>query len=97
MAPIPEDVHAMLILMAILTRRLQVLIEERRFAQLEHIARERGTTVAALVREALDQVYTQPPMSPRAAADQFLAREPIDVGTWHDAKADIEDSMDRGT
>jgi predicted DNA-binding ribbon-helix-helix protein len=87
----------MLMLMATLTRRLQVLIEERRFAQLEHIARERGTTVAALVREALDQVYAQQPMSPRAAAEQFLAREPIDVGTWYDAKADIEDSMDRGT
>lgn len=87
----------MLILMATLTRRLQVLIEERRFAQLEHIARERSTTVAALVREALDQVYARQPMSAGDAAERFLAREAIDVGTWYDAKADIEDSMDRGT
>ena len=86
----------MLILLATLTRRLQILIEERRFAQLEHLARERDTTVAALVREALDQVYAQQPMSPRAAAERFLAREPIDVGTWYDAKRDIEDGMDRG-
>jgi hypothetical protein len=85
----------MLMLMATLTRRLQVLIEERRFAQLEHIARERGTTVAALVREALDQVYSQQPLTPQAAAERFLAREPIDVGTWYDAKREIEDSMDR--
>ncbi|HEX6255661.1 MAG TPA: hypothetical protein VFZ70_07585 [Euzebyales bacterium] len=82
--------------MATLTRRLQVLIDERRFAQLEHIARERGTTVAALVREALDQVYAQQPMSHRTAVERFLAREPIDVGSWDDAKRAIEDGMDRG-
>ena len=82
-------------LMATLTRRLQVLIEDSRFAYLENLAKKRDTTVAALVREALDQVYAQEPLPPRAAAERFLAREPIDLGMWEDAKRDIEDSSER--
>jgi hypothetical protein len=87
--------HANIMLMATLTRRLQVLIEEHRFAQLEHAARQRGTTVAALVRGALDQVYPSDPLSPQAAAERFLDREPIDLGSWQQAKAEIESSLDR--
>lgn len=85
----------MLMLMATLTRRLQVLIEEPRFAHLEHLARQRGTTVAALVREALDEVYAREPLSPGAAAERFLAREPIDLGTWEDARRAIENGLGR--
>ena len=43
----------------------------------------------------LEQVYDQGPLSPRMAAGRFLAREPIDIGTWRDAKREIEDGLDR--
>lgn len=86
----------MIMLMATLTRRLQVLIEEERFARLEHIASQRQTTVAALVREALDRAYSSDPLPPDVAADRFLAREPLDLGSWDQAKREIEDSMTRG-
>lgn len=86
----------MLMLMATLTRRLQVLLDERRFAQLEHLAQERGTTIAALVRDALDRAYPSDALPADVAAERFLAREPIDLGTWDDAKREIEDSLDRG-
>lgn len=82
--------------MATLTRRLQVLVEEQQFAQLEHIARQRGTTVAALVREALDRTYAFNALPSDIAAKRFLAREPLDLGLWDEAKHDIEDSLDRG-
>jgi hypothetical protein len=87
--------HAMIMSMATLTRRLQVLLEEERFAQLEHLARQRGTTVAALVRDALDRTYASDLPPAHVAAERFLAREPIDLGSWDDAKRDIEDSLDR--
>lgn len=86
----------MLMHMATLTRRLQILIEEDRYARLEHIARARGTTVAALVRAALDEVYPSETLSARTAAERFLERAPIDIGVWEDAKQEIEESLDRG-
>jgi hypothetical protein len=85
----------MIMLMATLTRRLQVLLEEERFAQLEQLARDRGTTVASLVRDALERAYALDALPADVAADRFLAREPIDLGSWADAKRDIEDSLDR--
>ncbi|CAN5661063.1 hypothetical protein BH24ACT15_BH24ACT15_21540 [soil metagenome] len=88
--------YAMIMLMATLTRRLQVLLEEDRFARLDHIAKQRRTTVAALVRDALDRVYSSDTLPPDVAADRFLAREPLDLGEWDQAKRDIEDSLLRG-
>lgn len=81
--------------MAVLTRRLQVLLDERRFEGLEALARERKTTVAALVRESLDRTYPPDSLSAQEAADRFLARPPIDIEPWDDVKAEIEDSLER--
>lgn len=83
-------------LMATLTRRLQILVEQRRFERLEHLARQRGTTVAALVRQALDHVFDDDWADTTAAADSFLARQPIDLGDWDDSKQEIDDSLIRG-
>lgn len=82
--------------MATLTRRLQVLLDEERLARLERLADERGTTVAALVREALDRTYASNALPPGVAADRFLSRPPIELGTWEQAKRDVETSLDRG-
>ncbi|MBA2729144.1 MAG: antitoxin [Euzebyaceae bacterium] len=78
--------------MAILTRRLQVLLDEERFSRLEDLARQRGTTVAVLVRDALDRTYRAGP-APDEAADRFLAREPLELGSWEESKREIEDSL----
>lgn len=82
--------------MAILTRRLQILLEEKRFAQLESLARQRETTVAQLVREALDRAYPSSGLPAEIAADRFLARPPLDFGTWEEAKREIEEGLGRG-
>jgi len=78
--------------MATRRRRLQVLLDEERFAHLEHLARQRPTTVAALVRDAPDRTYWQGPASD-GAADRFLAREPLELGSWEESKRQIEDSL----
>jgi hypothetical protein len=82
--------------MATLTRRLQVLLDERRFTHLEHLAAQRGTTIAALVRDALDLAYAPARLPRDVAADRFLARSPVDLGPWDDAKQEIDASLDRG-
>lgn len=81
--------------MATLTRRLQVLLDEERYAWLERVAQQRGTTVAELVREALDRAYPIQGLPADVAADRFLARPPIDLGLWEEAKREIEDSLGR--
>ena len=86
----------MLMLMPTLTRRLQVLLDEERYARLERVAQEQGTTVAAVVRAALDLAYPAEGLRADVAADRFLARSPVDLGSWAEAKREIEDGLERG-
>ena len=85
----------MIILMPNLTRRLQVLLDEERYGWLEHVAQQQGTTVAALVRDALDRAYPVEGLRADVAADRFLARPPVDLGSWEEAKREIEDGLER--
>lgn len=87
----------MLMAMATLTRRLQILVEEDRFERLEQLARQRGTTVAALVREALDRAFDDDRADAAAAAGSFLDRPPLDLGGWEEAKRTIDDGLDRSS
>ena len=58
--------------MCMLKERLQVLIDREQRQRLEHEAAQRGTSVATLVREAIDLTF--PPTMPlrRRAADAIL-------------------------
>jgi hypothetical protein len=40
-----------------LDRRLQILIDERRYRRLQAEARERKTSIAAVIRDAIDQKF----------------------------------------
>ncbi|MCA1587980.1 MAG: hypothetical protein LC744_04855 [Chloroflexi bacterium] len=81
--------------MAELTKRLQVLVDERRFTRLEEGARRHNTTVAALVRESIDRMFPPDSLSTREAADRFLERPAIDFGDWDQAKREIEEDLER--
>lgn len=65
--------------MCMLTRRLQILLDEERYQRLSRRASERGTSVATLVREAIDLFV--PTVEPRkaAAAEEILAAEAMPV------------------
>jgi hypothetical protein len=79
-----------------LTRRLQVLLDEPRWKRLETQAQSRGTSVATLIREAIDQVFPGSEPTAAEAAGRFLARGPLDIGDWADAKTEIEQGLSRG-
>jgi predicted DNA-binding protein len=74
--------------MATMTRRLQVLLDEERMNRLERYAGERGTSVAVLVREAIDTVFADPDASQRQAAmRRFLDAPPLPVpDDWDEMK-----------
>lgn len=65
--------------MCMLSRRLQILLDDERYERLAHQAAERGTSIATLVREAIDSRY--PPVDPRrqGAVSAILAAAPMAV------------------
>lgn len=82
-------------LMATMTHRLQVLIDEGRLRRLERLAAQRNSSIATLVRDALDRTYDLSGTDPALAAERFLAREPVDIPPWDEAKAEIEQAYER--
>ncbi len=65
--------------MCMLTRRLQVLLDDRRYRRLHAEARARQASVGALVREAIDRTYPVSLERKRAAAKAILAAPPMAV------------------
>jgi hypothetical protein len=46
--------------MCLLSRRLQILLDEERHRRLAEVAQERGVSVASVVREAIDRSLPDP-------------------------------------
>lgn len=65
--------------MSMLTRRLQVLLDEARHRRLAAEAERRKVAVAVLVREAIDLAFPSTAEERRTAADAILAGEPMPV------------------
>jgi hypothetical protein len=65
--------------MSMLDRRLQVLIDEERWARLEREADRRRVSVSVLVREAIDQRFPSGADERRAALQMVLDAEPMEV------------------
>ncbi len=55
-----------------LTRRTQILLDEDRYTRLSAEAESRGSSVAGLIREAIDQTFPATSADRRAAASEFL-------------------------
>lgn len=62
-----------------LTRRVQILLDRDRYRKLESAARRRGTSVAAVVREAIDHLPDDDWERRRAAIAAVLAADPMPV------------------
>jgi len=76
--------------MRILDRRLQILLDDARYRRVATAARERKTSVAAIIREAIDQALPVELDRKRRAAAELLAAEPVPVPeTVEELKAEI--------
>jgi len=65
--------------MCMLTHRLQILIDDERYERVRALARQRGTSVAAVIREALDRGLPATQRRRSAAARRILDAAPMDV------------------
>lgn len=83
--------------MCIYDRRLQILLDERRYRRVAAIARERKTSVAAVIRDAIDLLSPDDLAKKRAAADRILAAPPMPVpDTTEELKAELEELRSGG-
>lgn len=82
----PESCYGM----SMLDRRLQVLIDEDRWARLEREAGRRGVSVAVLVREAIDERFPGDAETRRAALQAVLDAAPMDVPDPDGLRAELE-------
>jgi prephenate dehydrogenase len=80
-----------------LDRRLQLLLDEGRYRRVAATARERGTSVAAVIRAAIDQAVPDDVESKRDAAAAILAAEPMAVpATAEELKAELDEARAGG-
>lgn len=63
--------------MCMLSRRLQILLDDQRYRRLQAEARARHASVGALVREAIDRAFPIRFERRRAAAKAILAARPM--------------------
>jgi hypothetical protein len=66
--------------MCMLTHRLQILIDDERYERVRALARQRGTSVATVIREALDRGLPATQRRRAAAARRILDATPMEVG-----------------
>ncbi len=76
-----------------MTRRLQILIDEPRYELLERESRRTGKSIAELIRESVDAVYGFDRAARRGALESILAEEPMPVEDWEIMKQDMMDSL----
>jgi DNA-binding transcriptional ArsR family regulator len=83
--------------MRMLERRVHILLDDARYRRVAAAARERKTSVAAVIRDAIDQTLSIDPERKRAAADAILAAEPMEVPeTVEELKAELRDARSGG-
>lgn len=76
-----------------LDRRVQLLLDERRHSMLEREASRRRTSVAALIRAAIDSSYAGQDANRREAGQRLLDAPAMPVEDWADMKAQMLDEL----
>jgi hypothetical protein len=65
-----------------LTRRTQLLLDDDLHRRLREIATQRGISIGALIREAIDEKLSSVQDARAKAIDKLLAAEPMPVEDW---------------
>jgi len=83
--------------MCMLSRRLQILLDEDRYARVAEVARQRGTSVAAVIREAIDRGLPASPRRRSAAARRILEAPDMELpDDPADLLAELDELRGRG-
>jgi len=77
-----------------MTRRLQLLLDEGRYTRLERRAKRRGTSVAAVIREAIDTTFPDEDLDRERAVQFLLDAEPMPIDDWPVLKREIDELLE---
>lgn len=83
--------------MCMLSRRVQILLDEERHERLLAESRRRRLSVGALVREAIDRAYPSDAAKRRAAGRAILAAPRMPAPTFEELKAELDELHSRGS
>lgn len=72
----------MVIPMSALTRRVQVLLSPQQYERLAALSRARGTSVGALIREAVEKLFLQADETERQEAVRRMSTLQLPVADW---------------
>ncbi len=81
--------------MLMMEHRLQILLDEERHRRLTTAARDRGVSVATIVREAIDRGLPSSDRRRRAAGDAVLAAPDMPVPTVDDLLSELDELRGR--
>ncbi len=76
-------------------KRVQILLEPAQHTALEREARRRATSVAALVREAVDRRYAAEQGMRDRAYETLVTGAPLPVTDWPAMEKQLEDARTR--
>ena len=79
-----------------LTRRTQLLLDDDLHRRLREIAAQRGISMGALIREAIDEKLAQAQDDRAEAIDELLAAESMPVEDWPIMKRQMIEDMNAG-
>jgi predicted RNA-binding Zn ribbon-like protein len=84
--------------MSVMERRLQLLLDQTRYDRVAAEAERSGRSVAAVIREAIDQRFPSGDQARLDALGDFLALTENPVGergqSWEEIKAELADRLD---
>ncbi len=78
-----------------LEHRLQILLDDERHRRILAVARERGVSVAAVVREAIDRGVSNPDARRRSAGRRLLDAADMAVPEPEDLHTELEQLRSR--
>jgi hypothetical protein len=78
--------------MCMFTQRTQVLLSPEQLERVKRIAKREGTSVGAVIRDAVDAFTWSPPDRRRAAIDHMLSLDGGPVDDWEVMKAQMLES-----
>lgn len=76
-----------------LTRRTQLLLDDDLHRRLRETAAQRGISLGALIREAIDEKLSRIHDDRARAIDELLAAEPMPVDDWPVMKRELIEDM----
>ena len=77
------------------THRLQLLLDDERFERVSELAREQRTSVATIIRGAIDRGLRASPRRRSAAGERILAADPMEVGDAAELRAELDELRGR--